>query len=151
MKTKYEDTLFYEINLSAKYLNLLFEQLFKELNFELSGVENLALKIIIETKDCCQRDLARLILKDRANVGKLANNLQKKGLINIELKTKNNRMVKILTATKKGIEISNKVQNTLMPIIEKIYNAVSGEMMEDTITNLKNFRKIVEKTVKVNI
>lgn len=151
MKTKYEDSLFYQINLSAKYFNLLFEQLFKELNLGLCATEHLALSVIADTEDCCQRDLARILLKDRSNTGKLANNLEKKGLIKIELKTKNNKMVKILTVTKEGSEHIEKAKRILEPIVNKIHEEISIETLNSAMETLKDFRNIVEKAVKVNI
>jgi len=151
MDTKYKDSLFYLINSCSKYFNMLFEQFFKELNLGLSSTEHLALKVISETKDCSQRDLAKIILKDRANTGKLANNLENKGLIKIELKTKNNRPVKIMTITKKGQKLCNKVMDLIEPIVQKIHNEISDEVLKETIETIKNFRKIVENTVKVNI
>ena len=86
MKTTYEDSLFYIINSCSKYFNMLFEQFFKKLNMGISATEHLALMVISDNKDCSQRDLARIILKDRANTGKLALSLEKKGLIKIEPK-----------------------------------------------------------------
>lgn len=151
MKTKYEDTLFYQINSCAKCFNMLFDQYFNKLNLGLSAVEHLALGIIIDINDCCQRDLARTILKDRANTGKLVANLEKKGLIKVNLKTKNNRPAKILTATKKGIELWTKAYNMVLPTIEKIKKEISQDEIKNTINMLRNFRKIVENTVKVNI
>ena len=151
MKTKYENTLFYQINSCAKYFNKLFDRFFDDLDMGLSSGEHLALGVIMETKDCCQRDLARIILKDRANTGKLVNILEQKGLIKIELKTKNNRPVKILSPTKHGCELWQKATDVIKPSIDKIKEKITEEEIEDLIKTLKNFRKIVEKTVKVNI
>ena len=53
-----------------------------------------ALMVVHDTKDCCQRDLARVLLKDRANTGKLAKSLEEKGLVKIKATIKNNRAVK---------------------------------------------------------
>ena len=60
---------------------MLFEQFFKKHDIGICAIEHLALKVIQDTKDCSQRDLAKVILKDRANTGKLANSLYQKGLI----------------------------------------------------------------------
>jgi len=148
---KYEDSLFYQMNSNTRYFNLLFENFFKELNIGLCAVEHLALSIISETKDCCQRDLARLLIKDRSNTGKIVNKLEKKGLIKIKLKEKNNRPVKILTLTKKGEEICKKVYEIIQPAIDKIYNELDIEAIEQAKKILNDFRKVVEKVVKVNI
>ncbi len=151
MGIKYENSLFFQINSSSRYLHLAFEQLIKELNFGISPMEYLALTIIIDTKDCCQRDLARLILKDRANTGKLANALQKKEYINIELKTKNNRPVKILTPTKKGIEINGKIRKIIDPLYKKIELKVSKKLMDTMIENLKHLKNVVKTAITTTI
>ncbi len=151
MEEKYVDSLFYQLNSNARYFNLLFEQYFKELNIGISAIEHLALSIINDTKDCCQRDLARVLIKDRANTGKIANSLEKKGLIKIELKIKNNRPVKILTITKKGQKLSGEVLDIVKPTVNKVYEHIDREKIEQAKQTLKEFRKVVEKVVKVNI
>lgn len=149
--TKYEDSLFYQIHVSAKIFHMLFDQFFKELKIGLSANEHLALKIISETKDCCQRDLARILLKDRSNTGKLVNFLKEKGYIEIKLSTKNNRPAKILTITKKGAEIIDKMSKITEPIVKNIQSEISPEVIEETKKSLQHFIKVVEKAVKTNI
>lgn len=151
MEEKYVDSLFYQLNSNARYFNLLFEQYFKELNIGISAIEHLALSIINDTKDCCQRDLAKVLVKDRANAGKIANSLEKKGLIKIELKIKNNRPVKILTITRKGQKLSGEVLDILEPTVNKVYEHIDREKIEQAKQTLKEFRKVVEKVVKVDI
>ena len=151
METKYENSLFYLINSCSKYFNMLFEQFFKNLNMGISATEHLALMVISDNEECSQRDLAKIILKDRANTGKLANSLMEKGLIKISLKTKNNRPVKILTITKKGMNLCKKITEMVKPIVEKLNQEISQEVIEETKNTIKNFRKVVEKIVKVNI
>lgn len=151
MPEKYEDSLFYQLNSNSRYFNLLFEQFFKELNLGISAIEHLALSIISDTKDCCQRDLARLLVKDRANTGKIANALEKKGYINIKLGEKNNRPVKILTITKKGKELCEEILEIILPTVNKIYEEIDRDTLEKAKETLKEFRKVVEKVVKVNI
>ena len=151
MEEKYVDSLFYQLNSNARYFNLLFEQYFRELNIGISAIEHLALSIINDTKDCCQRDLAKVLVKDRANAGKIANSLEKKGLIKIELKIKNNRPVKILTITRKGQKLSGEVLDILKPTVDKVYEHIDREKIEQAKQTLKEFRKVVEKVVKVNI
>lgn len=149
--TKYEDSLFYQIHVSAKIFHMLFDQFFKELEIGLSANEHLALKIISETKNCCQRDLARILLKDRSNTGKLVNYLKEKGYVEIKLTTKNNRPAKILTVTTKGAKIIDEMSKISEPIVKKIQSEISQETIEKTKKTLQNFIKVVEKAVKTNI
>lgn len=151
MATVFENSLFYQINLSSKCMHMLFEQFFKELNIGISATEHLALSVIIETKNCCQRDLARIILKDRSNTGKLANILEEKGLIQIKQTIKNNRMVKILTATKKGLNLNQKIVKIVKPIVDKVNEEISEKTANELKNTLKNIREILQRNVKIKI
>ena len=151
MGIKYENSLFFQINSSSRYLHLAFEQLIKEMNLGISPLEYLALTIIADTEECCQRDLARLILKDRANTGKLANSLHKKGYISIELKKKNNRPVKILTPSQKGLETNEKVRKIIDPLYKKIESEMSFKIMNNTIENLKHLKDVIKNTITTTI
>lgn len=148
---KYQDGLFYQIRSCAKYFDLLFENMFKELNFGISALEHLALSVIFETKDCCQRDLAKIILKDRSNTGKLVNKLANKGLIKIEIKTKNNKPVKILTLTDKGKKLQTEIIEKVLPFVEKIKSQITQEAINNIKKDLEEFKNIIKKTVKINI
>ncbi len=151
MKIKFQDSLFYQIYISEKIFKSLFEQFFKEINIGINATEHLALTIIEDTKDCCQRDLAKILFKDRAGTGKLANILKTKGLIKIELKTKNNRPVRILTLTEKGIEILKKTSDIGNKVTKKIQEKFSKETMEQAKTTLMDFRETVKDALKNKI
>ncbi len=151
MKTKYEDSIFYQINSCARYFHVVFEQFFKELNVGINAMEHLALAVIIETENCCQRDLARIILKDRAGTGKLVAILENKGLIEIKLTTKNNRPAKILTPTKKGIELNETIRTIILPLLSEIRKELDEKTLERTSEILKQLKNIIEKIMKKNI
>lgn len=110
-----------------------------------------ALDVLVCNPKICQRDLARLILKDRANTGKLLDSPEKKGFVTRHLSIKNNRPVKIVELTQKGAEELKKINEKLEPhtkiIKEKIHNSdiakVSGL--------LKELREFLEGTLEVNI
>ena len=154
MKTteeKYEDSIFYIINSCSKYFNMLFEQIYKKSDAEISATQHLAMKIISDTKDCSQRDLARLILKDRANTGKLALSLEKKGLIKITPTIKNNRPVKILTITEKGKTLYENIMSKMLPTIKQIEAAIPENIIEETKNTINHFKKIIEENIKIDI
>ena len=151
MKTKYEDSIFYQINSCARYFHVVFEQFFKELNVGINAMEHLALAVIIETENCCQRDLARIILKDRAGTGKLVAILENKGLIEIKLTTKNNRPAKILKPTKKGIELNETIRTIILPLLSEIRKELDEKTLERTSEILKQLKNIIEKIMKKNI
>ena len=151
MKTKYEDSLVYQINLSAKHFDKLFEQFFKEINIGVSATEHLALMIIHDSKDCCQRDLARILLKDRANTGKLAKSLEEKGLIEINATIKNNRAVKILTITEKGNKLAKDSMKMFEPLASQIEETFTTKKLDEIRNSLHDFTQVVSKALKTNI
>lgn len=151
MRTKYEDSIIYQINSSAKHFEKLFEQFFKEINIGLSATEHLALMIVHDTKDCCQRDLAKIILKDRANTGKLAKSLEEKGLIKIDATIKNNRAVKILTITKKGEKLAQDSVTLFEPLRKQIVSKFPQEKLNEITKALRDFTQLISETLKTKI
>lgn len=151
METKYKDSLIYQINSSAKCFEKVFEQFFKELELGISATEHLALTIVHDTKDCCQRDLAKIILKDRANTGKLAKSLEEKGLIKIAATIKNNRAVKILTITREGKKLVENSTKLLEPLIQQIVIKFPKEQLDEITKVLRDFTSLISETLKSKI
>ena len=151
MRTRYENSLVYQINSSAKYFEKLFEQFFKEINIGVSATEHLALTTIYDLKECCQRDLARILLKDRANTGKLAKVLEEKGLIKITPNIKNNKPMKILTVTKKGETLIKNSLKLIKPLEEEIEKNFNEEKLNEIKDSLINFTQVISKALKIKI
>lgn len=147
----FTDTIFYQVELTARYTKMLGMQLFGKLGVGLTIEEFSALDTISANNGLCQRDLAKLILKDRANTGKLLDSLEAKGLIERELAVKNNRPVKVVTITEKGTKTYDETYSKLEPhhriIKEKIANtdlAKVGEL-------LRELREVLEDTLDIGI
>ena len=147
----FTDTIFYQVELTARYTKMLGIQLFGKLGVGLTIEEFAALDTISANNGLCQRDLAKLLLKDRANTGKLLDSLEAKGLVKRELAVKNNRPVKIVTTTEKGESTYAETYSKLEPhhkiIKEKIANtdlAKVGELLRD-------LREILEDTLDICI
>ena len=147
----FTDTIFYQVELTARYTKMLGMQLFGKLGVGLTIEEFSALDTISANEELCQRDLAKLILKDRANTGKLLDALEAKGLIKRDLAVKNNRPVKIVTITETGRNTYKEIYSRLEPhhkiVEEKIANtdlAKVGEL-------LKDLREVLEDTIDIDI
>ena len=67
MKQHFTDTIFYQIELTARYCKILGQQVFEKYDTGISVEEYTALDVIMVNRNLCQRDLAKIILKDRAN------------------------------------------------------------------------------------
>ena len=76
-----------------------------------------------------QRDLAKLILTDRANTGRILDSLEEKGLITRFVDLKNNRLVKKMGVTEKGHEKLEEVNRS----IEKHLNTVKRSFTEGDV------------------
>lgn len=126
-------------------------QLFNKLDLEISPDEYSALDTISINADICQRDLAKQIIKDRANTGRLVNSLEQKGFITRCIDTKNNRLVKKLTITKAGQEELKLINGKIQSYVEGVVEATSHNEIEEVRLILKNFRRNLEKTVEMNI
>ena len=90
-------------------------QVFEQYGTGVTVEEYAVLDTLLVHKELCQRDLAKLILKDRANTGKLLDTLENKGLITRKLSMKNNRPVKLIELTKAGKEKIKSAVNKIRP------------------------------------
>ena len=147
----FTDTIFYQIELTARYTKMLGMQLFGKLGVGLTIEEFAALDTIMAKEELCQRDLAKLILKDRANTGKLLDALEAKGLVTRTLASKNNRPVKIVSVTELGKNTYKEIYSKLAPhhrvVEEKIVNTDLARMGE----LLRDLREILEETIDIGI
>ena len=149
MREHFRNTIFYQIELTAKYCKMLGAQVFEQYNVGFSVEEYTILDTLLCENKLCQRDLAKLILKDRANTGKLLDGLERKGLITRKLSVKNNRPVKLIEITELGVkqaeEAAAKIRPHYLAIKEKIANsdiAKVGELLTELRQTLNESLKI---------
>ena len=151
MQEHFTDTIFYQIELTARYCKLLGQQVFEQYNTGITVEEFAVLDTLLCKKELCQRDLAKLILKDRANTGKLLDSLEKKGLLVRKLAIKNNRPVKLIEITADGIqkvqEAAGKVEPHYCAVKEKIQNTELIKVKD----LLKELRDMLDETIKTHI
>lgn len=147
----YTDTIQYELEQTAKLMRMLALQLFNNLKIELSVDECVALDTLSCNPKICQRDLSKLILKDRANTSRILDSLEKKELIERSIDTKNNRLVKRLSITEKGKEILKRITNSIRSYMENVTTTISHEEISKMRNILKIFRLNIEKVVEMKI
>lgn len=104
----YARSLPYLIEKASVYIRLRGALLLNELGADITLEQFITLDAISSSPDVCQRDLAKILLKDRSNVTRILNILEKKGLIKRETSTKGNRVVKVTTLTENGKEVMDK-------------------------------------------
>ncbi|MBQ4115568.1 MarR family transcriptional regulator [bacterium] len=147
----FTDTIFYQVELTARYTKMLGAQLFGKLGIGLTPEEFSVLDTLIANDSLCQRDLAKLILKDRANTGKLLDSLESKGLVERELSVKNNRPVKLIKISQKGQEFFEQSYEKLKPHHKIVEAKIANTDLAKVGELLKELREILEDSIDIDI
>lgn len=147
----YTESIIYQLEQTARYCKFLGLQVFKKLGFGISVDEFTALDVIMQNDGICQRELAKLLLKDRANTGKILNALENSGYIKRSIDTKNNRLIKKVKLTELGRNTTEKISQTLTDYFGD-YTRIFPEQERETLIDLvKTFRNSLEKEVEMKI
>ena len=151
MREHFRDTIFYQIELTAKYCKKLGAQVFEQYNVGVSVEEYAILDTLLCEKELCQRDLAKLILKDRANTGKLLDGLEQKGLITRRLSMKNNRPVKLIEITEKGIKQAEEAALRISPHYHNVKERIANSDIARVGELLTELRQTLNESLKIQI
>ena len=147
----YINSIYYKIEQTAKYCKYLGTQVFQRLNMPMSLEEFAALDTISLYKEICQRDLAKLILKDRPSTGRILNSLEEEGYITRFVDTKNNRLVRKMSLTEEGHKVLNKVSSVIREYMNNLPDFLSQEDIKSLELSIQKFRQGLEKEVEMNI
>lgn len=147
----YIESIYYQLEQTARYCRYLGSQIFQKLDMPVSIDEFVTMDTISLNDGMCQRELAKLILKDRANTGRILNSLEEKGYIERFVDTKNNRLVRKMRLTPEGREITTKVSKVLREYIEKLPKVLSENDKFEIMESLKRFREGLEQEVEMKI
>ena len=151
MKNHFTNTIFYQIELTAKYCKLLGQQVFEKYDAGITVEEFSVLDTLSCNPQLCQRDLAKLILKDRANTGKLLDGLEKKGYIARKLSIKNNRPVKIVEITEKGLDKTEEVTSKIKPHMNAEKKKIDNSDLAKISGLLEELRNVLNETLEIRI
>lgn len=132
----------YLIEKTSIYLKLNASKILGERNTGLTFDQFLALETIAFNEGICQRDLSKLILKDRSNITRILNILEEKGLIVRKIGCKKNRIVKTIEISAEGKSIIQ--QNT--PFMNEQGKNFIAQFDEDEI---KTTAKILNKMIEI--
>lgn len=146
----FTDSIFYKLEQTAKYCRYLGVQVFQKLNFEITMDEFCTMEAIMLHNGICQRDLAKLILKDRPNTGRILNSLEEKGYIKRFADTKNNRLVRKMYLTDEGKKLLEDTSKILRDYIGNLPK-ISDDIKENLSNSLVTFKQILENEVEINI
>ena len=145
------NSIYYQIEQTAKYCRYLGMQIFNNSGLPLTLDEFATLDTILLHGEICQRDLAKLILKDRPSTGRILNVLEEKGYIERFADMKNNRLVRKMKLTQSGSDILEQASSMLKQYIEVLPETLSKEKIEDLKLSLRQFRESLNKEVEIKI
>lgn len=145
---RYTDSIYYELEQTTKFFRVFSLKFFKKLNANISPDEFVTIETILCNAGICQRDLAKLILKDRANTGKILDSLEEKGYITRFVDMKNNRLVRKMGVTEAGKDVYDSITEKLRVAIDKV-NALKGR--KDITKEEKDLLKDILKRFRYNL
>lgn len=147
----YIDSIYYQLELTAKYCKSLGSQLIEKVGMSLSLDEVVTLDTLATNGEMCQRDLAKIILKDRPSTGRILNSLEKKGYIERVADTKNNRLIRKIILTKGGKNVLSEITLKIKEYLQNNPKNFSQKKISEMKDLMKDFREILKKEVEISI
>jgi len=147
----YTESIIYSMEQAVIYSRIKGAQFFNQLNIGITIDQFVALDAIYTSNDICQRDLSKLILKDRSNTGRILNILEENGFITRSVETKGNRLVKKIYITDNGKRIVEENQPRLSSAFKKVFEDVSEEEFANLRLTLNKLKESLSKTTTIQI
>ncbi len=147
----YYESVLYLMEQTIVYTKLKGAQFFNQLKMGITIDQFVALDSIYANPDICQRDLSKLILKDRSNTGRILNILEEKGFITRSVETKGKRLVKKIYITEEGKSLVEKS----LPKLSAAFYKVLEDITEEEFNTLRNIvtklKTSLSKTTSIQI
>lgn len=126
-------------------------QTFAEKKFDLTPDQYVILNLLLENDEImCQRQLAEIMFKDRANMARIIEIMHQKGLVE-KIPDSNGRKIYKLVVTEKGKETRDKVFPTDIDLRKVITADISEEDLAVTFRTLEKMNFNVRDKVKLQI
>ncbi len=130
----------YLINMTALLLKRELSSAIKKHHIDVTPEQWAVLNRLNETTGLTQKEVARLTFKDNANITRMVDKLEKKGLV-IRQADANDRRSWKLSITTKGVEIRDLVEPIADTILDKISKGISKK-------DMKGYNVISKKIIK---
>lgn len=123
-------------------------QMFARNNFEITPEQYIILAILVENGELYQRQIAEIAYKDRPNITRLINILEKKGLVKRVEDVQKRKVFKIVI-TKKGVDIHQKIRPYMLELHNSAVNGITKEELESCIDTLGKMLDNLEPKTKL--
>lgn len=147
----YVDSALYSMEQAVVYFRVKGAQFFNALNTEMTIDQFAALDAIYCNNDICQRDLSKIILKDRSNTGRILNILEKNNFITRSVDTKGKRLVKKVYITDKGKKLVEDSIPKLKLAFSQVFEEIPAEEFLVLRRILDNIKESLSKTTSIQI
>ena len=134
---------------TAAYCSSKGSQFFDEASLGVSYDEYIIIDTISFNIGICQRDLSKMILKDRSYTSRVLNGLESRDLVLRKIEEKGKRLVKNLYLTKKGEQILEKTHEKLKKAFLDLFKEISDEEFESIRNGLEKMKDCISKYTKM--
>lgn len=147
----FTDSVFYSVEQIARYIEINGKEFFAKLTAEVTPEEFRTMDVILCNADICQRDLAKLILRDRVRAGRILDSLEEKGIIKRYSDMKNKRLVKKMALTEAGQKCYKEITEKLHPYLEKFYEKFTPTQLEELKKSLGLLEGAISSATNVQV
>lgn len=147
----YVDGIFYLMEQTVTYSKIKGAQFFNEIKMGVTIDQFVALDAIYCSNDICQRDLSKIILKDRSNTGRILNILEEKEFIKRVVETKRKRLVKKIYITNKGKKLVEESMPKLRQAFLQVFENISEQEFLTLREILNKMKESLSKTTSIQI
>jgi len=147
----YTESVFYSMEQTVVYLSVKGAQFFNQLDIGVTIDQFTTLDILYMNNNICQRDLSKLILKDRSNTGRILNILEQKGFVERKAETKGKRLVKNVCITPKGKKLVEEMQPRLKDAFLQVFEDISEDEFDYMRIFLDKIKDRLSKTTSIQI
>lgn len=137
----YVDLLMFSIEQVIRGMKSDMNQYINSLNLGITAEQFLVLDTIDSGNNICQQDVADLLGKDKSNIKRIVEILEKKGLITRVAGKKNNRLVNYLVITDNGKRLIKENIDKVKKFMEKVFSVISEDeelYLKQIVSKLKN-------------
>jgi len=145
------DSVVYELERTAVYCRITGAQLFTRLGLGLTFDQFVTLDTILFNPDICQRDLSKLLLKDRSNTGRILNILEESELIERRNETKGKRLVRKIYITQKGKNIVGNNRELLRDAFSNTFDNITDAEFASLRNTLQKMKDSLSKKTSIQI
>lgn len=122
---------------------------FKKAKADITVDQFIILKLLTIFEKLTQQETAEILFKDKSNLSRMLDVLENKKYINRILDIKDNRAVKILSITKKGSELVEKINEIVLKLHNRAMDGISKEEQEIVKNVMKKIRNNLDKEFEV--